>query len=188
MADLVALDIADQYAAYAPKIRAYVYRRTSDLALADDLTQETFCRALDAKRRGFGPTSHVSGWLHRIAHNLVIDWYRYRDKAFVGSFEAMTESVARDNPNPAMYGGRDTDLWVVDPTDYEARCIGRLDALDALGVGAAAMTREQATVFYLRSYIGYRFEEIGEMLHTTTGAVKALHHRARKNARIGIAA
>jgi RNA polymerase sigma factor (sigma-70 family) len=64
------------YDHYFPRIYNYVYYRVQERATADDLVSTIFMRALDRletyqeKRGPFGV------WLFRIAHNMVVDYYR----------------------------------------------------------------------------------------------------------------
>ena len=67
---------AGLYEAYYDKIYRYVMFKTGDSLEAEDLTEEVFLRMLESigsfKWQGYPFTS----WLFRIAHNLVIDYYR----------------------------------------------------------------------------------------------------------------
>ena len=73
--------LAELYDRYAPRIYAYIYRRTSDAHLAEDLTGDAFVRVLQAiQSERFWHTS-FQAWLYRIAHNLVVDHYRRQSRA-----------------------------------------------------------------------------------------------------------
>jgi RNA polymerase sigma-70 factor (ECF subfamily) len=168
-------DFAALYNQYRDSIHRYCYRRVTCPELAEDLTQDVFCKALAAVRRGV-EVQHISGWLYRIARNLIIDYYRKRDKAFVGSFDAMTSSVGRQDGTQAVWGTLDTDHFAVDPSDLEAEVIDRLTLADGLRYVAHVVSPPQATVFALRAD-GYTFAEIAGMLDTTPGAAKRLRTR-----------
>ena len=73
--------LAELYDRYAPRIYAYIYRRVSDAALAEDLTGELFVRMLRAIRNERVWRTSFVAWLYRIAHNLVVDHYRQRPPA-----------------------------------------------------------------------------------------------------------
>lgn len=164
---------AELYRQHAPGIRHYCYRRTSCAETARDLCNETFAKALAALRNGV-EVRHASGWLYRIAHNLIIDFYRERDKAFVGSFEAMTASVGRqEGDSAALYGTLDLDHWLRDPSDVETETLARIDVEAAL----PRLTNLQRTVICLRELGGYPFQEIAGEMGLSEGAVKALRHR-----------
>lgn len=57
-------------------ITSYVMRMTNQPADTEDLVQETFLR-LWSHRDAYDPEkSKLTTWLHRIAHNLVVDFHR----------------------------------------------------------------------------------------------------------------
>jgi RNA polymerase sigma-70 factor (ECF subfamily) len=79
-------DFETVYAETARPLRAYLLRLAGDLALADDVLQETYLRYLSmgATRRAVAPARPL---LYRIATNLVYDHFR-RNRRFVpSSFE-----------------------------------------------------------------------------------------------------
>jgi RNA polymerase sigma factor (sigma-70 family) len=170
-----ALDFDALYREYAARLRAHIRGRVTCPELAEDLTQDVFCKALAAVRRGV-EVQHISGWLYRIARNLIIDYYRERDKAFVGSFDAMTSSVGRQDGTLAVWGTLDTDHFAVDPSDLEAEVIDRLALAAGLRYVAQRVSPQQATVFRLRAE-GYAFAEIAAMLDTTRTAAKQMQVR-----------
>lgn len=67
----------DIYDAFFKKIYDFVYYKTLDSAVAEDLTSEIFIKAMNAIARFEGKTEQdLKSWLYRIAHNSVIDHYR----------------------------------------------------------------------------------------------------------------
>ena len=72
--------LGEVYDRYEAKIYSYIYRRTGDQSLAEDLTAQVFLKMLESIRNRKAWHSSFSGWLYRIAHNLVIDHYRRRDR------------------------------------------------------------------------------------------------------------
>ena len=62
------------------RIFSYIYRRVGDADTANDLASATIAKAFEAQLAGKGHRSHFGGWLYRIAHNLIIDHYRLRDR------------------------------------------------------------------------------------------------------------
>ncbi len=64
------------YEYYLPKILAYVMNRTANKAVAEDVTSQTFVKAM-IKIKSFEYKGFTFGaWLYRIAHNTLIDYYR----------------------------------------------------------------------------------------------------------------
>lgn len=150
--------LSELYDRYELKIYSYVYRRTNDQSLAEDLTAQVFLRMLEAIRNDRAWHSSFSGWLYRIAHNLVIDHYRRRDRQ---------PQVALDDA-PIL-----PDLTENPVETAELR----LDA-EMLRAAIRRLTEDQAQVISLRFLEGYSFNEIAGMMEKTEGAVKALQHRA----------
>jgi len=67
-------DLHRLFTAHAPVLSSLLLRKSGDPHLAADLTQESFLRL--AERRSDQPIDNIPGWLHRTAHNLLIDHYR----------------------------------------------------------------------------------------------------------------
>jgi len=69
-------DFSLLYFKYVKKIYRYIYYKTQHRESAEDLTSQTFIKALE-KIRSFDPEKSLfSTWLYAIARNNVIDFYR----------------------------------------------------------------------------------------------------------------
>ncbi len=145
------------YDQYVGKIYAYIYHRTGQVELAEDLTGQVFMRMLEAVRSGRPWRTSFSGWLYRIAHNLVIDHYRRRGRA---SF------IELEDANPVS-----TD---VEPFNAIQ---ARLDS-ERLQAALNRLTEEQAEVITLRFLQGLSIAEVAQIMDKTEGAIKALQYRA----------
>ncbi len=68
---------SEVYETYFDKIYKFVFLKTYDKELAQDITSETFLKALD-KINTFknNKESSFKAWIYRIAYNLVIDDYK----------------------------------------------------------------------------------------------------------------
>lgn len=59
------------------KLFSYIMRIVRNRDIADDIFQETFVKAIMTIRQGrYAEHGKFSGWLTRIAHNLIIDYFR----------------------------------------------------------------------------------------------------------------
>ena len=59
------------------RIFSYIYNIVKDKDLADDLFQETFVKAIVTINQGrYTENGKFPAWITRIAHNLIIDYYR----------------------------------------------------------------------------------------------------------------
>jgi RNA polymerase sigma-70 factor (ECF subfamily) len=148
--------LAELYDRYAPRMYAYIYRRVSDAAVAEDLTGELFLRVLRAVQSEQVWHNSFSAWLYRIAHNLVVDHYRRRPPEPPLSLDE-TRLVADDDPAVAA---------------EEAL------ARDRLRAALSRLTPEQQQVLALRFGEGLTAREAAQVMAKTTGAVEALQHRA----------
>lgn len=73
------------YDIFSPKIYNFVIHRVGVKEVAEDLTMETFRRALLNLQKISAESGCFSGWLYRVASNLVVDHFRnkkYFDEDF----------------------------------------------------------------------------------------------------------
>jgi RNA polymerase sigma-70 factor, ECF subfamily len=151
------------YDLYFERIHAFIHRRTGDRQTAEDLTSDTFYKALANIRKYEYTGQPFSSWLFRIASNVVTDFYRAkRPAASIDEWEGMQLPAAGAGPEEAA-----------------------LAAADALVIQQAVRTLspDQQEVIALRFTGGLRLKEIADMLGKTEGAVKALMFRAIANLR-----
>lgn len=150
--------LGELYDRYEARIYHYIYRRTGEDMVAEDLTAQVFIKMLQAIRDQRAWHSSFSGWLYRIAHNIVIDHYRKRDRyTQVGLDE--TADIVAENDNPAL--------------SAELRLTS-----EKIRFAMRQLTDEQSEVLSLRFLEGYSIFEVSVMMNKTEGAVKALQYRA----------
>lgn len=66
---------------YKTKVYSVVYYIVKDRDLADDLTQDVFCKFIDTIRNGkYNENGKFQQWIMRVAHNLAVDNYRKNKK------------------------------------------------------------------------------------------------------------
>lgn len=70
-------DLGATYAALRGQLGAYLRKQVPDQAVAEDLLQQVFLKALTAldERRSVG---NVTGWLYSVARTTAVDYYRSR--------------------------------------------------------------------------------------------------------------
>ncbi len=144
------------FVTFQSKIHDYIWRRISDPDITNDLASQTFYKATEAIASGKGPRTSVSGWLYRIAHNLVIDYYRQRERHKTACLDDFMSLVGD-----------------VDPAH-------RIESIEMQAQVKRAMqllTEGQQQVIRMRYIEGYKFGEIADAMGITEGAVKALQHR-----------
>jgi RNA polymerase sigma-70 factor (ECF subfamily) len=154
--DTVALSAI--YDRYEGRIYSYIYHRVGDAQMAEDLTAQVFLRMLEAIQNENAWRSSFSGWLYRIAHNLVIDHYRRRARLTHVSLDD-APTILAENADPQQTAERQLQ------GERVRRAINRL-------------TEEQAQIVSLRFLEGLSIAEVADMTGKTEGAVKALQYRA----------
>lgn len=154
--------LARIYQMYSDRIFRYVFFRVGERNRAEDLTGEVFVRLLEnIGNFRIGAQGHalaLTGWVFRIAHNLIIDEYR-RQKV-------------RVEAEPQYDDDDDNDI--ADPDMSLEIHLTRADLQSAL----KRLTDEQQTVILLRFDQGLTNGEISHILGKTETAVKALQRRA----------
>jgi len=132
-----------------------------DAALAEDLMQDAFARALDAEAT-FVNGSNLKAWLFRILRNLYLDGRRRERRNPVGLRES------DDEPATA-------EVWL--RGDIE---IDRLRGLVARDIEAAlAQLSEDAQAVILLDLEGFTETELAGVLDVAVGTVKSRLARAR---------
>lgn len=146
----------DLYSRYAGLILRYLYIRTREQELAQDLTQEVFVRVI----KGIGSFEYRGeksflGWLYTIAGNVLIGQVRRKR---------------------AISTPLDESLEIADPRGQEAvlSIFDRVSLMHAIG----QLTDDQQQVLTLRYFGDMTNQEIAASTGKTEGAVKALQHRA----------
>lgn len=150
--------LGELYDRYEAKIYSYIFRRTGDQPLAEDMTAQVFLKMLESIRDQKAWHSSFSGWLYRIAHNLVIDHYRRRDRQRPIDIEE-AQLMASDQEDPIETAEMNIDA-------------------ERLRAAIRRLTEEQAEVVSLRFLEGYSIAEVASLTNRTEGAIKALQYRA----------
>jgi RNA polymerase sigma-70 factor (ECF subfamily) len=138
------------YAGARDRLWSYLYRITGEAALADDLTQEAFCRVFQVADAQVQP-GNERAYLFRVATNLANDHYRRQGR--------LRRYVA------ALLGG---------PSGADPRGAHEMQALFQ-----RLRPRERA-LLWLAHVEGYAHREIAAILDLRPGSVRVLLSRARK--------
>ncbi len=156
------------YDRYYSIVLNYVFRRTLDVALAEELTSNTFFNALRALG-GYENRGKFLAWLYRIAGNEIRLNWRARRKQHEG--EALWRAElgrVRFATDPATG---------TEEVEEQARQFARLH--EALG----RLPERYQTILALRYFESLSCEEIAEVVGTKVGTVKSLIHRGLEQLR-----
>jgi RNA polymerase sigma-70 factor (ECF subfamily) len=148
------------YDRYVDQVFRFVARRVRDRQAAEDLTSETFLRALrnlDAFRR---PGGDFGAWITTIARNLIINHhesYRHRFEVPVAEY--------RDQAEPGQV------------TDPAKTAMDRL-AHAVLIAGVDQLSAPQRQCIVLRYIRELSIDETAQAMGKTPAAIKAIQHKA----------
>ena len=144
------------YRRYVERIYRYHYRHVGNHAEAEDLTSRTFLHALRAMPRYRPRDGTFQAWLFRIAHNLLVNYYR--DQSRHPAVELA------DVPVLAAESG----LWErLEAAELQRRLLAAFEQL----------SEERKTLLLLKFVEQLSNAEIAVVLGKTEGAVKALYNR-----------
>ncbi|SFD86472.1 sigma-70 family RNA polymerase sigma factor [Blastococcus tunisiensis] len=146
------------YDHYVSMVHRYVYYRVGDRATAEDITSETFVRALRRIDSLSFQGRDVGAWLVTIARNIVLDHVKSsRYRLEVSTADMRDADRATDGPEDAV---------VAHLTNRELlACVQQLGS-------------EQQECIVLRFIHGLSVSETAEIMGKKDGAIKALQHRA----------
>jgi RNA polymerase sigma-70 factor (ECF subfamily) len=151
-----------QLLAQADALYNFARYLTRDGALAEDLVQEAFTRALDAEAQ-FAAGTNLKAWLFRILRNAFLDRRRRERKNPVELSEAF------DHADDAG------DVWLRGDIELDRlRCLVASDIADAL-----ARLSDDARSVVLLDLEGFTETEIAKVMDTAIGTVKSRLARAR---------
>jgi RNA polymerase sigma-70 factor, ECF subfamily len=155
------------YNLYSDRVFRYLYARIGQREVAEDLTADVFVRLLQNLPRfrvnAARPVASFSAFVYRVAGNLLTDQYRkqkHRDHQDIDD----QPFLADRRPEP-----------FVQTAASEIRN-ELMDAMRKLGA-------EQQAVLLYRFSEEFSVLEVAEIMGKTTGAIKALQHRAIANLR-----
>lgn len=148
-------------------VHALVFRFLSDPSQTEDITQEVFMRVF-RNAANYKPTAKFSTWLYRIVANLC--------------FNVMRASKKNRHLSLDPAGSEDSRIDVPDqvnltPDEEMSRQELRLQVKQAVD----NLPENQRVAIILNKYENKSYEEIAQVLSTTTMAVKSLLSRARAN-------
>ena len=144
------------YQRHVKRVYALCLRLSSNVSLAQELTQDAFVRAWEMLP-SFRGESLFSSWLHRLTVNVVLLHVRSRKRR-----------IAR------IFVPDDLGFYDVPGDHHEPGA-----ALD-LEKALSSLPHQARIVFILHDVEGFLHEEIAEYLGVAVGTSKAQLHRARK--------
>ncbi|WP_312871927.1 sigma-70 family RNA polymerase sigma factor [Amycolatopsis acididurans] len=155
------------YDRYVDVVYRYVLFRLSDRELAEDITSETFLRALRRITSVSYQGRDVGAWFITIARNIVLDHV----KSSRYKLEIITDEVSESGSAP--FAGQ----TIGDNTGPEQAALSSATR-EALLNCISALGDDQRECIVLRFIQGLSLTETAQIMKRNEGAVKALQHRA----------
>lgn len=143
------MDAGDVYRAYARGVLSYL--RGQGVSDPEDVLGDVFLNVAKSLPRFEGDEDHLRRWVFTLAHHRIIDDRRRRARR-----PKIVDSAVPDRPAPPT----------PEPADPE------------LMAALAQLTEEQREVILLRFIADMPIEEVARLTSRSTGAVRALQHRA----------
>ncbi len=156
---------SELYSRYLCRVYGFIRSQTPNEATAEDLTAQTFFKALSGAGT-FSGEGCYRAWLFRIAHNTLATWRVGRSKAPVAVEDLPEHIDPAPSPQSVVVAGEErTLLW-------------RL---------VSSLAPAQREVLALRYLEDLSTEEIAQATRRSRGAVRILLHRARNSLRSALA-
>lgn len=148
------------YSLYYDAVYRYVYFRSGNVIVAEDLTENVFLKAWRAIGSSARRRLRFSSWLYRIARNVVVDHYRTRrDDVRLGTGRLRLAEEEHLGP--------------------EALTLRREEVTE-LQRAIARLPEEQQQVIILRFIEGLTHAEVSEILGKTEEACRVIQYRGLK--------
>jgi RNA polymerase sigma-70 factor (ECF subfamily) len=148
--------LSNLYEEYYDKIARYAYLRVGEKDEAEDIAGEVFLRALKSLKSYRERGIPMQAWLFRIAHNLVVDYFRKMPRyQTVPIYDVQIEGGV----DPATEAERNAEV---------ARVQTAMEQL----------TREQREVLRLRFFGELTSKETGKVMNKSDGAVREMQRAA----------
>lgn len=163
---------------YERPVFALIYRMVRNREQAEDLSQETFVKVLNAIE-SYRPEYKFSSWVFKIANNAAIDHLRRRELntlSLDGSPHAATPEAIEA-----------TALQISDHSESPLEEVEAKELGGEIEEVIARLRPEYRTCILLRHVDGRSYEEIAEILDLPLGTIKTYIHRARNELRIALA-
>lgn len=153
------------YDRYVAQVYRYAYARTGSHQDAEDVTSETFRRALEHIESYEWHGSPFLAWLYRIAGNTIVDRHR------------------KERPQEPL----DQAIRLADGASPPDEVAVARDEAGYLWSAVAALPRDQRRAVVLRFSYGLKGKEIARVMGRTEASVKQLLYRATVSLREKIA-
>ena len=139
------------YGQYKDPLFRFFLRQCGNQALAEELYQDVWVRVINARER-YAAKARFSTWLYRIAHNILVDYYRKPVEEALPDDEHDAPSMTNEDP------------------EYK---VSSQEKLNRYRTMLRALPDEQREVFLMKQEGGLGLNEISEITGENTEALKS---------------
>ena len=140
---------------YNKRLFSYFYRYCGSQDVSEDLVQNVFYRILKYKE-DYNGSGKFTTWMYKIAHNLAIDYYRKHGR----------------------YQYHDVDRLVDESEDTADKALIKKEEARLLRQALDQLKPHEREVLILSKYQELTYKEIGSILNSPEGTIKARVFRA----------
>jgi RNA polymerase sigma-70 factor (ECF subfamily) len=159
---------AELYDKYYSQIFGYVLKRVANLEIAQDVTSETFLKALKNLWQFRWRNIPFSSWLYRIANNETVNYFRKQKGRWV-PLEKIAEPASADN----------IQIEFIEAQEELEKHQDFLKAQKKI----SKLPLKYQEVIVLRFFEKKQIKEIAEILGKKEGTIKSLLHRGLEKLR-----
>ncbi|HVO42703.1 MAG TPA: sigma-70 family RNA polymerase sigma factor [Aggregatilineales bacterium] len=145
------------YERYVRTVYNYIYYRTGNHHDAEDLTARVFQRALVHIETYVERGVPFKAWLYRIAHNLVANWHRDRNRRKIIPLDEFVAAGLR--------------------TEAPEASTEAMQERERLLQAISRLPDDRQQLIILKFVEKLSNQEIGEIMDRSEGAIKSLYHR-----------
>lgn len=157
-----------------PKLHSYVRGRVSNKDDAEDIVQDTLYQFLRTIGVLENPIAHVSSWLYRVAHNLIINHgKKHREELFTGMQNTDGEDFIMDL----------SDIMMSDNTDNSDMQMLRSMVWDEWQKALNELPEEQRKALIMTEIEGMSVKEAAEKMGVPQNTFLSRKHYAVKHIR-----
>lgn len=161
--------IFDEY--YKP-IFGYIIKRVGNVEISQDITSETFLKALDRLWQFQWRNISISSWLYRIATNEINQHFRKSNR-----YPRSLEELIKNGFDPS------SEIDLFEEMIEQEKKLTRAKEWGRLSKEIRALPEKYQTVIALRYFEEKKIAEIAEILGKKEGTIKSLLSRALKKLR-----
>jgi len=162
---------------YERPVFSLIFRMVRNKELAEDLSQETFIKVLNAVGT-YRPEFKFSSWVFKIANNAAIDHLRKR------SLDTLSLEGSPHAQTPEMIEA--TALQISERGESQLEEVENRELGRTIEAAIDELRPEYRSCILLRHVEGRTYEEIADILNLPLGTVKTYIHRARNELRIAL--